>query len=199
MLRQANEAGHVRCGKARLKDRSHSASSTAKDARYLITLNDTPSGGLRVFTTFPIPRATRIPSTPLLPSLNVVEKPAEILAVVNKLSDADRTAYLALHSFAAPCAKTLSKAHRKAACMTYLPFRINHSYIQSVHYEYNPAIERDTFHAIRDIAEVEEAFISYTNGCTTCTPDAEGKNDSVAGAQSGDAAGGLAGRGGHCE
>ncbi|KAL5425474.1 hypothetical protein PMIN04_002531 [Paraphaeosphaeria minitans] len=98
--------------------------------------------------------------------------------------------------------------------MTYLPFRINHSYIQSVHYEYNPAIERDTFHAIRDIAEVEEAFISYTNGswrqpkldtwgfvcqCTTCTPDAEGKNDSVAGAQSGDAAGGLAGRGGHCE
>ncbi|OAG12344.1 TPR domain protein [Paraphaeosphaeria sporulosa] len=195
---------------------SDSAPPTA-DARHLITVKDTPSSGLGVFATSPIPRATRILSTPLLLSLNGGENPAEILAAVNKLSAADRAAYLALHPFAPPVRKDLVKRHigkrwealeqwERDAIGVYdansfevgvydLPSRINHSCIPNVHYEYNPAIERGTFHAVRDIAEGEELFISYINGgsrlkswrqpkldmwgfvcqCAACTPDAEGK------------------------
>ena len=77
----------------------------------------------------------------------------------------------------------------------HLPSRINHSCIPNVHYEYNPAIQRGTYHAVRDIEEGEGLLISYINGggrlkqwrqpkldlwgfvckCAACRDDEEGR------------------------
>ncbi|KAF2449224.1 TPR domain protein [Karstenula rhodostoma CBS 690.94] len=189
----------------------------AADASHLISVQRTPFSGLGVFAHAPIPRGTRILSTPLLLALNGGENPAEILAAVSKLSAADKAAYLDLHPFAPPVRKELVKKYigkrwedlkqwERDAIGVYdansfevgvynLPSRINHSCIPNVHYEYNPAIERGTYHAVRDIEEGEELFISYINGgsrlkiwrqpkldmwgfvcqCAACGHDAEGK------------------------
>lgn len=187
------------------------------DSRHLIEVQQTPFEGLGVFATAPIPQATRILSEPLLLALNGGENPAEILSSVSKLSESDRAKYLELHAFAPPVRKDLVKKHigkrwqdlakweRDAigvydansfeVGVYYLPSRINHSCIPNVHYEYNPAIQRGTFHAIKDIAKGEELYISYINGgsrlkswrqpkldlwgfvctCAACGNDAEGK------------------------
>ncbi|CAI6332429.1 unnamed protein product [Periconia digitata] len=188
-----------------------------QDARHLIEVRDTPQSGLGVFAVAPIPRATRILSEPLLLALDGGENPTEILKAVNKLSKEDKARYLELHPFAPPVRKDLAKKHmgkrwqdlaqwERDAIGVYdansfevgvyfLPSRINHSCLPNVHYEYNPAIEKGTFHAVKDIAEGEELFISYINGgsrlrkwrqpkldmwgfvcqCAACGNDAEGK------------------------
>ncbi|PVI00906.1 TPR domain protein [Periconia macrospinosa] len=196
---------------------SANGTSLPKDARHLIEVRDTPESGLGVFAIAPIPRATRILSEPLLLALDGGENPTEILKAVNKLSKEDKARYLELHPFAPPVRKDLAKKHmgkrwedlaqwERDAIGVYdansfevgvyfLPSRINHSCLPNVHYEYNPAIEEGTFHALRDIAEGEELFISYINGgsrlrkwrqpkldmwgfvckCAACGNDAEGK------------------------
>jgi hypothetical protein len=191
--------------------------NSADDASHLIAVHHTPSAGLGVFAKALIPRSTRILSSPLLLALNGGENPSEILHGVAKLSAAAKAAYLDLHPFAPPVRKELVRKHtgkrwedlekwERDAIGVYdansfevgvydLPSRINHSCIPNVHYEFNPAIERGTFHAVRDIAEGEELFISYINGgsrlkswrqpkldmwgficgCAACGRDGEGK------------------------
>ncbi|KAF2800387.1 TPR domain protein [Melanomma pulvis-pyrius CBS 109.77] len=160
--------------------------TTAPDARHLIQVQNTPSAGFGVFAIARIPRSTRILSAPLLLALNGGEDPSEILRAVNRLDDADKARYLELHPFAAPVRKDNVKRHtgkhwqhlaeweRNAigvydansfeVGVYFLPSRINHSCIPNVHYEFNPAIQRGTFHAVRDIERGEELLISYING-----------------------------------
>jgi hypothetical protein len=187
------------------------------DARHLIEVRGTPDSGLGVFAKASIPRATRILSEPILLALDGGENPTEILDAVSKLSKEDKAKYLELHPFAPPVRKDLLKkytggrwqdlaqwerdaigvydANSFEVGVYFLPSRINHSCLPNLHYEYNPAIERGTFHAVRDILEGEELFISYINGgsrlrnwrqpkldmwgfvckCAACGGDAEGK------------------------
>lgn len=42
--------------------------------------------------------------------------------------------------------------------------RINHSCIPNVHFAFNTAIEKETFHAMRDIQTGEELTIMYNPG-----------------------------------
>ncbi|KAF2638207.1 TPR domain protein [Massarina eburnea CBS 473.64] len=196
---------------------SNSHSKESDDARHLIEVRQTPFKGLGVFAKAPIPRATRILSEPLILALNGGENPAEILSTVNKLSKEDKARYLELHPFAPSIRKDVVKkymgkrwgdltnwerdaigvydANSFEVGVYFLPSRINHSCIPNVHYEFNPAIERGTFHAVKDIAEGEELYISYINGgsrlrnwrqpkldmwgfvcqCAACGNDAEGK------------------------
>ncbi|KAF1954564.1 TPR domain protein [Byssothecium circinans] len=189
----------------------------ADDARHLIEVRQTPFEGLGVFAKAPIPRGTRILSEPLFLALDGGENPAEILSAFSKLSEDDKTKYLELHPFAPPIRNDLTKKYMKKgwgalaqwerdAIGVYdansfqvgvylLASRINHSCIPNVHYEHNPAIQRGTFHAVKDIAEGEELYISYINGgsrvrswrqpkldmwgfvcqCAACGNDAESK------------------------
>jgi hypothetical protein len=189
----------------------------AEDSRHMIQVRNTSSAGLGVFAIARIPRSTRILSTQLLLALDGGEDPNEILRAVSKLSEADKAQYLELHPFGSQMRKDnvtkrmgrhwqhLQEWERNAigvydansfeVGVYYLPSRINHSCIPNVHYEYNPAIQRGTFHAVRDIERGEELLISYINGgsrtkrwrepkldlwgfkcqCAACANDEEGK------------------------
>lgn len=46
-----------------------------------------------------------------------------------------------------------------------LGFRFDHSCIPNIHFQQNPALEKNTFHTIRDIAAGEELTITYTETC----------------------------------
>lgn len=161
-------------------------STPAEDSRHLIQVRNTPFAGLGVFAIARIPKSTRILSTPLLLTLDGGEDPNEILSAVSKLSDVDKAQYLELHPFGSHVRRRnvkertgkhwqhLQEWERNAigvydansfeVGVYYLPSRINHSCIPNVHYEYNPAIQRGTFHAVRDIERGEEVLISYING-----------------------------------
>ncbi|KAF2703053.1 TPR domain protein [Pleomassaria siparia CBS 279.74] len=167
-------------------DDKTAAAAAAPDSRHLIQVRKTSDAGLGVFAMAHIPQSTRILSTPLLLELDGGEDPQELLRAFNKLSDADKASYLELHPFASSVRKDivkkktgkhwqhLSEAERNVISIYdansfevgvyHLPSRINHSCIPNVHYEYNPAIRRGTFHAVRDIERGEEVLMSYING-----------------------------------
>ncbi|PSN68205.1 SET domain-containing protein [Corynespora cassiicola Philippines] len=189
----------------------------AEDARHLIEVRDTPDAGLGVFALGRIPRGTRILCEPLLLALNGGEDPREILNVFSKLCSADKARYMQLHPFAPPVRKDKVRQYMKKKWdqlddwerkvigiydansfevgVFHLPSRINHSCIPNVHYEFNPEIERGTFHAVSDIEAGAELLISYINGgnrtkawrqpkldqwgfvcqCAACGDDEEGK------------------------
>ena len=196
---------------------SHTESTASSNASNLIEVQQTPSKGLGVFATAHIPHSTRILSSPLLLSLNGGENPTEILRAFSNLGDAEKAQYLELHPFAPPVRKANVKRYtgkrweeladweRKVigiydansfeVGVYFLPSRINHSCIPNVHYELNPAIQRGTFHSLRDIERGEELYISYINGgsrmrawrqpkldmwgfvceCAACRDDKEGR------------------------
>lgn len=163
---------------------------TAKhnDARHLIQVQTTAHEGLGVFATQPIPRGTRILCEPLLLPLNGGSDPREILHAFNALPPTSQTRFLELHPFAAPVRKAhvrkymnkrwdqLSPHDRRIigiydansfeVGVFYLPSRINHSCVPNTHYEFNPRLERGTYHAVHDIAAGEEIYISYIHGGT---------------------------------
>lgn len=160
--------------------------STTDDTIQLIEVRQTKSAGLGVFARVTIPRSTRILCTPLLLRLNGGENPREILGAFDGLSAKDQALYLDLYPFVPPVRKELTKrymgmrweklserekkvigiydANSFEVGIFFLPSRINHSCIPNVHYEFNPILQRGTFHAIHDIEEGEELLISYING-----------------------------------
>lgn len=166
----------------------HAENDQFSDARHLIEVQETAYKGLGVFAKELIPRGTRILCERLLLPLNGGEDPREIMSAVERLSDADKKRYFELHPFAAPIRKQhvqkymkkrwdqVSEYERRAigiydansfeVGVFFLPSRVNHSCIPNAHYEFNPTLERGTYHAVRDIQKGEEVFISYIHGGT---------------------------------
>ncbi|KAL4790311.1 hypothetical protein BDV19DRAFT_394174 [Aspergillus venezuelensis] len=143
----------------------------ADDARYLIEIRDSLLGGLGVFAKTDTPKGTRVLAESFLPGY--------------ALSPAEQKEYLSLHKHTGDLARAryarylrlpwdrITKLHRavlsvyEANALTnidgvvLLGSRFNHSCVLNVHFAHNEALDKMTFHAVRDIEKGEELAIDY--------------------------------------
>ncbi|KAF2868037.1 TPR domain protein [Massariosphaeria phaeospora] len=156
-----------------------------KDSRHQIEVKASALGGLGVFATTDIPRGTRVIAESALLEINADRTAKGIVRAFERLSSPQQRCYLELHEFASDTFKRavenemgqkwqeIPELHRKVLAISaanafgnvfFLGSRINHSCIPNIHFAYNPMLEKETFHAIRDIAAQEELTITYIIG-----------------------------------
>lgn len=160
---------------------SNSSTRTVLDGRHLIEVRETPGKGLGIFARTHIPRGTRIiAEKPLLRATIVSTHGVNVQDSFERLSLAEQHAYLQLYGYASPTLQkdndwaSLPELNRKVLAIYaanrwgrdvfWLASRFNHSCIPNVHNAYNPMIQMETFHNIRDIQAGEELTISYISG-----------------------------------
>jgi hypothetical protein len=133
----------------------------------------------------PKPLCTRSPPEKKGPGNAPQAFAREIIQAFEDLSSAQQTSYLELHAYACDAFKIvieqelqqswneIPELHRRVLGfhkannfedVFWLGSRINHSCIPNVHFAYNPWLEQETFHAVRDIAAGEELTVSYNLG-----------------------------------
>lgn len=156
------------------------------DARHLIEQKESQGKGLGIFAVQNIPCGTRIIAEAGLLRINRdTLKVPDIINAFKRLSPSQKKLYLELHEYACDAFRRateqevnqdweeIPKLHRRvlgiwvANCFDdvfLLGSRINHSCTPNVHFAYNSALEKETFHAIRDIRAGEEVTIMYING-----------------------------------
>jgi hypothetical protein len=150
--------------------------------------------GLGVFAKANIPRGSRVIAETALHKISREEQSSgnvlqafarEIIQAFEDLSPAQQTSYLELHEYAGDAFKDaveqelqqswdeIPELHRRVLGIHkannfedvfWLGSRINHSCIPNVDFQYNPWLEQETFHAVRDIAAEEELTVSYNLG-----------------------------------
>ncbi|PYI12807.1 hypothetical protein BO99DRAFT_486228 [Aspergillus violaceofuscus CBS 115571] len=157
------------------------------DARHLIEVKTSAVQGLGVFATADLPRGTRMTAETALLKLEQEKSSArDILDAFKKLPVAQQRLYLDLHEFACPQFRKAAEREietqweemtdldRKVLAIFAanafnggvfpLGSRMNHSCIPNTDFSYNWSIEKETFHAIRDIRAVE--FDKWGFRCT---------------------------------
>jgi hypothetical protein len=157
------------------------------DARHLIEMKESPRKGLGIFAKEDIPRGTRIIAERALLKIDRqnMSDAKDIVVAFESLSFSAQRIYLQLHAYACDRFKSaaehelgqdwerMPELHRRVLAIYaanafgsvfLLGSRINHSCTPNVHFAYNPALEEETFHAVRDIRAGEELTITYING-----------------------------------
>ncbi|KAF2686179.1 TPR domain protein [Lentithecium fluviatile CBS 122367] len=154
---------------------------TLLDARHLIEVRETLGKGLGIFSREKIPRGTRIVAeSPLLKATAVSSHVVNVQAAFNNLPPPKQRAYLSLHGHASETLKkendweSLPDLNRRVLAIYFanhwgrdvfwIASRFNHSCIPNIHNAYNPTIQKETFHSIRDIEPDEELTVSYVSG-----------------------------------
>jgi SET domain-containing protein len=163
-----------------------SSPSAHPDARHLIEIREIPEKGRGIFAKEKISRGTRIVAeSPLLKATAVSSHGVNVLTAFNNLSPPKQRAYLDLHGHASETLKkdndwdSLPDLDRRVIAIYatnhwgrdvfWLASRFNHSCIPNIHNAYNPTIQMETFHSIRDIEAGEELTVSYLSD--TCVRD----------------------------
>ncbi|KAL2061305.1 hypothetical protein VTL71DRAFT_7578, partial [Oculimacula yallundae] len=159
-----------------------STASPALDARNLIEVISMPKKGLGTFAKEKIPRGTRIlAESPLLKAaVDPTTGGMNVKDAFNNLTGPQQRAYLELYGYASDDFKklhhweVLGELDRKVLAIYtanhwgrdvfQLASRFNHSCIPNIHNAYNATINKETFHAIRDIEAGEELTVSYIFG-----------------------------------
>jgi hypothetical protein len=158
----------------------------SSDSRHLIEVKSTALKGLGVFAKADILRGTRvIAESALLRFDGIATDATEIVRVFETLFLPEQSSYLELHGYACDLYKhaveqatgqswhILPELHRKVLAIYaansfdrvfLLGPRINHSCIPNIDFAYNRTLEKETFHAVRDITAGEELTISYITG-----------------------------------
>lgn len=153
------------------------------DAR-LIEVKDSALKGLGVFAKANIPCGSRVIAEPAL--LEVKGGNAkDIVRAFESLPLSQQSLYLDLHGHACEPFKRAAErdmeqnwqqipellrrvltiyAANAFGNVFLLGSRINHSCIPNIHFANNPVLEKETFHAIRDIMAGEELTITYIGG-----------------------------------
>jgi hypothetical protein len=156
------------------------------DERHLIERRESQGRGLGIFATGYIPRGTRIVAEPALLKVSRDTTDAkDIVRAFESLSSSQKKSYLELHDYACDLFKRaaeremdrdwekIPELHRKVlgvwaanafGSVFLLGSRINHSCTPNVNFAYNSALEKETYHAVRDIKAGEELTIMYING-----------------------------------
>ncbi|KAK7178113.1 SET domain-containing protein 5 [Paraphaeosphaeria sporulosa] len=159
---------------------------TLTDARHLIEVRETPENGLGIFAKEKISRGTRIVAeSPLLKATAVASHGVAVLPAFHNLSPTKQRAYLGLHGHPSEILKkdndweSLPDLDRRVLAIYatnswgrdvfWLASRFNHSCIPNIHNAYNPTIQMETFHSIRDVEAGEELTVSYLSD--TCVRD----------------------------
>ncbi|KAF1952906.1 TPR domain protein, partial [Byssothecium circinans] len=159
---------------------------TKQDSRHLVEMRKSTGKGLGIFAIADIPRGTRVIAEAALLKIDRNNTDARnILYAFESLSASQQGSYLELHGFA--CAafrhaaeqemgrswQEMPELQRRVLAIFaanafgdvfLLGSRINHSCIPNIHFAYNSILEKETFHAVRDITAGEELTISYNNG-----------------------------------
>lgn len=142
--------------------------------------------GLGVFAKVDIPRGTRVLAEPALLKVDrQAVKANDIVEAFKNLPSPQQSLYLDLHGYACDSFKRATESEmgqnweqipeiQRTVLAIYkanafgsvfsLGSRFNHSCVPNIHFAYNPAIEKETFHAIRSITAGEELTIMYING-----------------------------------
>lgn len=140
--------------------------------------------GLGLFAKAHIPRGTRvIAESAILKAKGGNSK--DIVRAFESLPKSQQNLYLELHGYACEPFKChveremeqdwqqIPDLHRTVLAIYgansfgdvfLLGSRINHSCLPNIHFAYNPVLEKETFHAIRDIIAGEELTITYAGG-----------------------------------
>lgn len=160
---------------------SSPSAHTPLDARHLIEVRETPGKGLGIFAKEKIPRGTRVVAEfPLLKATALSSHIVNVQGAFNNLPPAKQRAYLDLHGHASETFKkdndwkslpalnrrvlAIYAANRWGQDVFWLASRFNHSCIPNIHNAYNPTIQMETFHNIREIEASEELTVSYLSG-----------------------------------
>jgi hypothetical protein len=142
--------------------------------------------GLGVFATTDIPRGARVlAEEPLLKVDEEYGSAKDILPAFERLSVSQKNSYLQLRGYAGAAfkrsaEKEIGRAWQAMSLMEreilaiwaanafghvyLLGSRFNHSCIPNINFAYNPALHKETFHAVRDITAGEELTITYIDG-----------------------------------
>lgn len=182
---QTEDGDESRYGRFRPNDMLHEITKTP-DSRHLVEVRESQGKGLGIFAIANIPRGTRVIAEAALLKLDRKSGDARnILQAFNSLPTAEQNLYLELHGFA--CAafrraaeqemgqswQSMPELQRRVLAIFaanafgdvfFLGSRINHSCIPNINFAYNSVLEKETFHAVRDITAGEELTISYNNG-----------------------------------
>ncbi|KAI8941268.1 hypothetical protein NX059_002498 [Plenodomus lindquistii] len=156
------------------------------DARHLIEIRRSGSKGFGIFAKANIRRGTRIlAESPLLKTKPAQPSSGDIMWAFQQLPTPQRNAFLRLHEFASPTLRkdvaeevgqswdSLPEIYKQVLSIhainnidsVYLHgSRFNHSCIPNVDYTFNSNIQKQTFHAVRDIVAGEELNIMYIDG-----------------------------------
>jgi hypothetical protein len=154
--------------------------------REWIEVKESTGKGLGVFATTDIPCGARVlAEEPLLRRDEENGSSIDILSAFEKLSVSQKNSYLQLRGFAGAAFKraaedetgrawqAMSPMERKIltiwAANTFghvflLGSRFNHSCIPNINFAYNPDLDKETFHAVRNITAGEELTITYIDG-----------------------------------
>jgi SET domain-containing protein len=158
-----------------------SSAHSSHDGRHLVEVKQTPEKGLGIFARVRISRGTRIVAeAPLLKATAFSPYGVNVQEPFDRLSSAKQRAYLELHEHASETLKrdndweSLPELNRKVLAIYaansfgkdvfWLASRFNHACIPNIHNAYNPVIQMDIFHSIREIEAGEELTVSYTSG-----------------------------------
>ncbi|KAF2825868.1 SET domain-containing protein, partial [Ophiobolus disseminans] len=156
------------------------------DSRHLIEVKESKGRGLGVVAIADIPRGTRVVAEAGLLQIDRSHTGSkDILRAFESRLPSEKSAYLELHAYACNALKRtteqelgmpwlrISALHRKVLSIwdanTFgdvfpLGSRLNHSCIPNINFAYNPSLEKETFHAVRDIAGGDELTVMYING-----------------------------------
>lgn len=154
--------------------------------RESIEVKESTGKGLGVFAVTDIPCGARVlAEEPLLKADEGNGSAKDILSAFKKLSVSQQHLYLQLRGFAGAAFKrsaekeigrawqAMSLAERDILAIWaanafghvyLLGSRFNHSCIPNINFAYNPALNKETFHAVRNIAAGEELTITYIDG-----------------------------------
>ena len=151
-----------------------------------IEVKESTGKGLGVFAITDIPCGARVlAEEPLLRVDEGNGSAKDILSAFQKLSVSQQHLYLQLHGFAGAAFKRSAEKEIGRAWpasplrerdilaiwaangfghVFLLGSRFNHSCIPNIHFAYNPTLDKETFHAVRNIAAGEELTITYIDG-----------------------------------
>lgn len=160
--------------------------ASTSDVRHLIEVEESTLNGLGVFAKANIPRGSRVIAEPALLEVKGGKGGAkDIVRAFKNLPSSQRNLYLQLHGYACDACKFFAERemeqnwqqilelHRTVLAIYaakafgnvfLLGSHMNHSCLPNVHFAYNSAVKKETFHAIRDIMLGEELTITYADG-----------------------------------
>jgi hypothetical protein len=154
---------------------------TPRDACPYIEVRALIGKGLGIFAKKSIPRGTRVlAESPLLRATTFSNHGVDVQTAFDNLTPREQEAFLDLHGYASETLKkdnnwtmlpslnrkvlAIYAANRWGRDVFQLASRFNHCCIPNLHNAYNPTIQKETFHSIRDIQAGEELTVSYLFG-----------------------------------